>query len=179
MLRLLALLCLLIAPSVGAQTSPILVVDQDRMFADSAYGLRILDEIQTRTDELAAESRQIEADLVAEEQRLTELRKTMDPVEFRALADEFDGRVQALRIEQDTKVRDFAEFRDTARQDFFARIGPILSDLVGQRGGSVLLDSRVVLLNDEAADITDAAIALIDQTLGDGTDPARDRAVDP
>ncbi|EKE43612.1 hypothetical protein OCGS_2344 [Oceaniovalibus guishaninsula JLT2003] len=168
----------LAAPPVGAQQaaplaapSPILVVDQDRLFADSAFGRRAVAEIEARATELAAENRRIEADLVAEEQALTERRQAMDAAAFRTLAEDFDDRVQALRAEQDAKVRDVQRLRDTARQDFSARIGPILSDLVLERGAVILMDSRAVLRAVENVDITDAAIARIDSVLGEGAPP--------
>ena len=43
-----------------------------------------------------------------------------------------------------------------------------MNELVEQRGASVLLDSRTVLLSAGSVDITDLAIAAINQALGDG-----------
>lgn len=154
------------------RTGPVLIVDQERLFAESAYGQAVLDEIERRSEALAAENRAIEAELVAEEQRLTDLRGELSSEAFRPMADAFDDRVQSIRREQDAKVRAVQSLRERSRQEFSARAGPILSELVRDRGAQVLLDSRSVLRAVEGVDVTDAAIGRVDAELGEGDVPA-------
>ena len=156
-------------PEVPAVRSAVVVVDQDRLFDASLYGQRILAEIDRRTDELAAENRKIEAELTAEEGALTELRGVLSVEEFRSRAEDFNARVEALRDQQDAKVRAVGRLRDGARQQFYGRVGPILSQILSERGASVLMDRRTVLSAAEGVDITDAAIARINAAIGDGT----------
>ncbi|SEM87922.1 OmpH family outer membrane protein [Palleronia pelagia] len=146
------------------------VVDQERLFNDSQFGQRILAEIDRASTALAAENRRIEADLVAEERRLTDERPTLDPETFRARARDFDDRVTSLRQEQDAKLRAVGRLRDDARQVFYGRVGAILRDILAERGALVLLDRRAVLSVLDTADITDIAIARIDAVIGDGGD---------
>lgn len=150
--------------------SAVVVVDQDRLFDASLYGQRILAEIDSRTDELAAENRRIESELTAEERALTELRGVLSVEEFRSRAEDFDARVETLRARQDAKVRAVGRLRDEARQEFYGRVGPVLSQILAERGASVLMDRRAVLSAAEGVDITDAAIARIDDVIGDGTE---------
>ena len=100
---------LLFASPMRAQeqvfASPILTLDQERLFNGSRVAERMSAEIERRTDDLAAENRRIEAQLVAEELELTERRATLEPSEFRNLADKFDALVQSIREEQDAKAR--------------------------------------------------------------------------
>lgn len=175
LLALCLALCLPLAAAAqdGAETpqarSAVVVVDQDRLFDASLYGQRILAEIDRRTDELAAENRKIEAELIAEERALTELRGVLSVEEFRARAEDFDARVEALRAQQDAKVRAVGRLRDEARKEFYGRVGSILSQILSERGAAVLMDRRAVLSSAEDVDITDAAIARIDAAIGDGT----------
>lgn len=145
-------------------------VDQERLFAESAFGGRALAEIERRSRELAAENRRIEAELVAEERLLTELRPTLPPGDFRVRAEAFDARVQRLRAEQDGKEREVTGLRDEAQEVFFGRVGPVLGAVVRERGAVAILDRRAVILALESIDVTDAAIARIDAELGEGTD---------
>lgn len=149
--------------------SAVVVVDQDRLFDASRFGRRILSEIDRRTDEIAAENREIETQLTAEERSLTDLRGTLPPEEFRARAEEFDERVQALRDRQDAKVRAVGRMREEAQMEFYGRVGSILSTLLSERGAAVLMDRRAVLSAAEGVDITDTAISRIDAAIGDGT----------
>lgn len=166
----------LLAPSpVQAQTNApqaaaILVLNQDRLLTQTEFGQRIQIELDATSQALAAENRQIEAQLTEEELELTERRPTMSPEDFRTLADEFDTRVVAIRAAQDAKTRDLQAQAEAAQQRFFEETLPILLEIVQARGAAVLLDSRTVLLSAGSVDITDAAIVAIDEALGQGGD---------
>lgn len=155
-----------LAPSV-------LVLDQERLFEGSLWGKRVVAEIEADSNALSAENRQIEAALSAEEQALTEQRKTLPAEEFRALADAFDAKVVDIRRSQDTKARDIARLGEAEQQAFLATAVPVLRQLLGETPGAVaILDRRSVLIAAEAIDITDIAIARIDAALGAGQRPA-------
>ncbi len=164
------------AAQVGAPLRPtepaaaILVLNQDRLLSQTEFGQRIQREIEAASAALAAENRRIEAQLTEEELELTERRPTMPAEDFRVLADDFDLRVSGIRAAQDAKTRDLQSQADAARQRFFEEIVPVLLSLVEARGAAVLLDSRTVLLSAGSVDITDDAIAAIDEALGEGGD---------
>lgn len=151
--------------------SPVVTVDQERLFTDSAWGRRVQTEVETRSRVLSAENRQIEEELIAEEQALTDLRQEMEPEAFRERAEAFDAKVQRLRAEQDAKTRELTAFREAERQRFFSEVLEVLTDVVTERGAVVILDQRAIVLSVAAIDITDAAIARIDATMGDGRQP--------
>jgi Skp family chaperone for outer membrane proteins len=168
MLRRLALIALiaLSAPAAGAQDqgtvlSPILTIDQDRLFAETRPGLRSMQAIEAEADALVEENRRIEMELRAEEIALTEERGTLDPDAFAELADAFDAKVQRIRAAQDAKARDLALKQEEARQSFFLEIGGVLSEIVRERGAVMILDRRDVFLSADGVDITDDAIARI------------------
>ncbi len=164
--------------NLGQVVSPVLLVDRDRLFQDSAEGQRIKALIEAERARLEAETRAIEAELQAEEQALTEARQTLPPDEFRARADAFDAKVQALRDDRDrAQARLVAEI-EKARADFLGRITPILTEIMREFGGLVLLDRRVALLAVQQVDITDEAIARIDATLAPGDPPGTGAAPD-
>lgn len=149
----------------GQFRPPILTLDQERLFAQSRAAAQVSAEIEARAEALAAENRVIETELVAEELALTEQRPGMDPDEFRALADAFDEKVQAIRDEQDAKARELQRLRDEERQAFLQRITPVLAMIARERGAFVVLDRRSVFLSAEQIDITAEAVRRIDASL--------------
>lgn len=151
-----------------APVTGILVLNQERLLTDSLYGQRIQSEVEEVSSRLAAENRAIEAELTADELELTELRPTLDADAFRALADEFDERVEGIRAAQEAKARDLATQAERARQQFYDRATPILLEIVRDRGAAVLMDSRSVLLSAERVDITEDAVAALDDRLAEG-----------
>ncbi len=161
---------------MGQAQSAVLTIDSERLFNESLFGQRIADEFRVATEALAAENRSIEAELTAEEQALTDRRADMDPDMFRAEADAFDGRVQVIRSEQDTKERALQDRLTEGRDTFLSAAAPVLGDLMQGAGASVILDRRSVFLALGAVDITDAAIAAIDAAIGDGAATTDDGA---
>ncbi|MHA6324050.1 OmpH/Skp family outer membrane protein [Roseivivax sp. CAU 1753] len=148
--------------------SPILTLESERLFMDSAFGQRVVAAIEAEGKALAAENRAIEAELTAEERRLTDMRAEAEAAEFRALADAFDARVQALRQQQDAKARTLASRDDAARRVFFGAVQPVLGEILREAGAALILERSTVLLSANATDITDLAITRVDARIGDG-----------
>lgn len=155
----------------------ILTIDSERMFLNSAFGIRVASEIEARGNDLATENRQIELELAEAEQELTDKRATMTPAEFRPLADAFDTRVQETRQAQATKSRALNDLLEQEREVFLRAAGPVLQALMAEVGASVVLERRTVFISTNASDITAEAITRINASLGAGT-PSDDTAQD-
>ena len=148
--------------------SPILTVDQERLFSQSAFGKRVLTELEAESRTLSSENRRLEAELAAEERELTDLRKTLAPEEFRLRAEVFDKKVQKVRAEQDEKGKALTRGLDRERKRFSEAALPILKSLVEENGAAAILDNRAVLIAADRADITAEAVGRLDSVLGDG-----------
>lgn len=151
------------------QTPQILTVDQDRLYGDSLYGRALEAKSQVATQALAAENRQIEADLSTEEARLTTQRATLAPDRFTELAAAFDEKVERIRAEQEAKSKQLTADRDLGRKQFFDAAVPILADLMRQLGALAILNHDAVVLSFDSIDVTDRALVELDARLGDGT----------
>lgn len=88
--------------------------------------------------------------------------------EFRALAEQFDARVQAIRAEQVAKNNRLNQMFAEERDDFIRTSRPVLDEMMRLAGAAVILDRRDVLVRVDAVDVTDEAIAEIDARIGDG-----------
>lgn len=161
----------------GVVQSPVLVIEFERVFAESAFGKAALQRIEQEGVAIAAQNRRIEAELIEEEKALTLQREQMAPDAFRELANAFDEKVQRLRDEQDAKARALGAQTDEARRRFLTVAQPILEALMRESGAAVILERRTVFAAAEAVDVTDQAIARIDAALAsaqDGTGGAPD-----
>lgn len=146
-------------------TSAILTLDQDQLFAESAFGKASLDRERAATLALDVENKQIEAALIAEEQDLTTRRATLPADEFAALATAFDVKVERIRSEQDAKFRALSQTREEDRKAFLRAIVPVLGELMGEKGAVAILEKSTVILSLTAIDVTDEAIARVDAVL--------------
>jgi len=76
-----------------------------------------------------------------------------------------------LRAEQAEKQTTLQARQVDEQREILQRIAPILYEIVSARGGAVLIDRRNIVLDLSSVDITDRAIELMNQRLGDGTPP--------
>ncbi|WP_323784568.1 OmpH family outer membrane protein [Thalassovita sp.] len=148
--------------------SPVLTIDSEKLYSDSLFGKRVQNEFEADVAVLEAENRRIEAELIEEEKQLTEKRAKMTPEDFRVLADEFDAKVQRIRNEQATKLRNLAQTNDAGRRQFLQAISPILEGIMTDAGAAVIVESRNVFLSAKIIDVTEDAVARIDDQIGDG-----------
>lgn len=154
------------AQDLGVVQSDILVVDADRLFAETEFGRQMTAELEQERDALIARNRELEAKLESEEQTLTELRAETTPQEFRELADAFDAKVQTIRAESERRARDLERKSNQARLKFMQTVEPLLVDIMQDAGATVIMDGRGILLRAGAIDITDTAIVRINNRHG-------------
>ncbi len=158
--------------SAFAQSLPnvqVLVVDLDRVFTETVYGQRLQADFREAEKALADDFNRIAGELIAEEKQLRDIRAGTPPDEFRTMAEAFDSKSNKLRLEQSERRNKLILDLQVARENLLRQLGPIFSQLMQERGASILIqkdDQRMIVF--PQADITQSAIALIDQRLGDG-----------
>lgn len=166
---------LLVGPAVAQvrHAAPsFLVINQEQILTGSQRGSALLAEEDAAREKLRGEARAVDAAFEAEEERLTALRATLPPAEFRPKAEDFDKRVVAARRDQDAKSTALAQEFDARRRQFYALVAPILVRLMEQRGAVAIFDETSVLLADQSVVITDDVIAEIDAAFqADGQPP--------
>jgi Skp family chaperone for outer membrane proteins len=140
----------------------VLIIDRDRLYADSQRGQAIEALIQQDALALQDENDRIQAQLIEEEQSLTERRPNMSMSAFRAEAEAFDAKVQDIREAQDSKLAELERRAQVQRDQFFNDVREVVGQLMLDRGGVVILDRRLVYLASGAIDITTDAIDRID-----------------
>ncbi|WP_422824806.1 OmpH family outer membrane protein [Thalassococcus sp. BH17M4-6] len=155
--------------STGRVQSPILTIESERLFADSAFGRRVAREIEAEREAITAENDRIAEELTAEEQSLTDRRASLPADDFQDLANAFDEKVQRLRREQDEKARAISTRTDEARRSFLANAQPVIEAIMRETGAALIIERRAVFISADVIDITDAAIARIDAAIGAGT----------
>jgi Skp family chaperone for outer membrane proteins len=167
--RVLALAVVVAAPALGQDAPPatILTLDQERFFIESALGRASLERERAATLALEDENKRIEAELVAEEKALTELRRTLPPDEFAARAEAFDQKVERIRDEQDAKAGTLTAGREADRQAFLRVAVPVLGELLNEKGAVAIVDKQAIILSLSVIDVTDEAIARVDAAPGD------------
>lgn len=154
------------AQQLGVPQTGVVTLSSERLFTNSAFGQRIREEIEAEGSLLAEENERIVAELSQEEKELTEKRSDLSAEDFRPLAEAFDAKVQTHREGQRAKLDALARRTEEAQQTFFEMAQPVLIDLLREFGATVMIERSNVVVS--TSDITEAAIARINATIGDG-----------
>ncbi len=149
-----------------APATPILTLDKERVFAESAAGQAVEAQIAAENEALAAENRQIDAALEAEERDLTERRPLIGTAEFQALAEAFNTKAVGLRETQVAKAKALERRREEERQKFFQSLVPVLAAIMRDAGAFVILDDKAVLVSFDRIDVTAEAILRMNAATG-------------
>ena len=159
-------LSLVAQPLLGSEQSGLFTVDMNKLFRSSDFGKKIISANNKARLELQNENEELESELLSEEKELSEQRKILSLEDFRPKALEFDKKVSIIRTEQSAKEENLKNKARKQESEFYKRIYPLLYEILLDRGGLVLVDQRNVILWDTNVDITDDAIRLINQVLG-------------
>ncbi len=143
-------------------------IDDERLFRESQFGQRVAEEIETASRALEAENDQLLEELTAREAELTEQRAEMTVEAFRAAANAFDVQAEEVRRSQAEKRQRLVQFEESERRRFFGSTTQVLQDVLENVGGQVLIDARAVIIGLPGMDMTDDAIAAMDDAIGDG-----------
>jgi Skp family chaperone for outer membrane proteins len=154
------------APVAG---SPILTVDQDMLFTLSDWGKRTQRVLDEEGGKIEAENERLAAQLSAEETTLTEQRGTLDPAEFRRLAEAFDTRATEVRRQRAQVVQDLNAWAEADRAAFYRAALPQMGEMMQERGAVAVLDRRTVFVSMDAIDMTQSLVVRLNENPGDGS----------
>ncbi|NCX84794.1 MAG: OmpH family outer membrane protein, partial [Rhodobacteraceae bacterium] len=144
-----------VLPAQEAAQNPVVTVDLERLVSETQIGQYLSFQMSEEAQRLQVEFDAIEAELSAEEADLIKKREILDLDEFRVLAKAFDEKAVRLRQEQQAKIQAITAESSRRRQDLLRSFVPVLSQVMRNRGATVLLDRRSVVLDDRASvDIT-------------------------
>ncbi len=168
------------------QATSVVVINYNRVLAESALGrdiqarlATVRTEVQTEAQSLAPEGQSIEA----ERTRLQTATRSMTPDQIRAsttYAPQFQSlaeRLQAFQVRSQTLQGDLECTQAIALRDFDTAISPVVRSIMEQRGAGVVLDANNVQMTLPAFDITTIVIQQLDQNAATRTSNVTRRPV--
>ena len=151
------------ASDLAGLRSQILTIDSTRLFPETVLGQSIIAALNEERRIFASEGQAIADALRAEELELTEKRQTLSREEFSQLAADFDQRVTATRAERDAAEAELTARAEAQERAFLGRVRPILGQLMAEAGAAVMIEADTVFLRNDVIDVTEIAIARINE----------------
>ena len=149
----------------AAQSGGVFVISRKRLLTESKP-TKILREAELElTARLQAEIDRIKSALAAEEADLTRRRAEIPPEEMARLATDFDRRVRSVRVLAQERAKAVQSAFQAARANLVLELPPILEKLRLEVGAVAILDADQTLAIDPKNDLTDRAIAMLNEAL--------------
>ena len=154
------------AQAAAAQTS-IIVVDMDRVGAESAAGKSGQTQLKSKLDSLQARGKTLADQLRSEEETLLKARQanTMAPDAFQAKVKELQTKQNSARTELGNRENELQRSQAFVRQQIFNAVGPIVQAVMRERGASIVLAREAALAVSPTLDVTAEVIRRLDAAL--------------
>ncbi len=149
------------APAASAP-SRILVISIQRLSRESLAGRSIDRQAQLLREEVLAEVEARQQALRDEEQRLAASRDDLPRAEFEAQVQNFKDEWRKVRRAEQEAVARLQNALQEATKRFREARNAVLTDLMAQHEGAVMLDEASVVLSASALNVTDEAIRRLD-----------------
>jgi Skp family chaperone for outer membrane proteins len=173
----LALLTLLISassfaagppPTPAAAPAPgvsVIVIDRHRVLTESKVGKTINAQLQAKATSYDKSFAQEEQELISQQQELQRQQTILAQDAFAAKAKDFEQKVTDGRRKVQASKIELQRGQNSAETAVMREILQILSDIAKERSANLVLDSAVVVMFDNAYDVTDEVIKRLDERL--------------
>jgi outer membrane protein len=150
----------------GLPQPKILMIDQNKLLLGSKVGQDVARQVQAYTNQAKADLQGQAHALEVQGQALQQQVAILAPDVKAQKIKEFESKQAGLQAAAQKKQAMIQGGFMQARQAISAQLGPILKQLVMQRGANLIIDKNAVLMaTDDRFDITDAAVALLNQKM--------------
>ena len=166
---------LMSAPEAAAQASggaaTVIVLDYERIVAQSAVGQNISQQFQQIGQAIQQELAPEQQSLAQEQQRIAQSTQGMTAEQVRANSsltqqiNQFNQRIEAFRNREIAARRDIEYTRQVTLAEFNQQITPYVRQVMEARGAGIVLDSSAAQLTLPAYDATADVVARLDQNM--------------
>ena len=151
----------------AAPQAAIIVVDMNRVVAESAAGKSGSTQLKTQVDSAQARAKALSDSLQKEEETLVKARQanSMAPEAFQAKVKEFQTKQNNARTELGTREQAIQRSDAYVRQQIFTAVNPIIQTLLRERGASIVLAREAALAVNPSLDVTAEVVRRLDAAL--------------
>ncbi|HAJ46596.1 MAG TPA: hypothetical protein DCL54_08455, partial [Alphaproteobacteria bacterium] len=153
------------APAAKAGPAVILFVDRSAIIRNSTVGKDIFKQVEGLAKKMEADYAPENKKLQDDIQGLQAQFQLLAPEAREAKRKELEGRRQAFQKKVQDRQGEIQGGMNKARQQLEAALGPILEQMMVERGANLLLDRGMVVLGSVDLDVTQVAIQRLDSRL--------------
>ena len=155
-------------PNVNASDYPnttIAIIDINEILNNSKVAIDANEQIEEISIKIQEELAADEKDLLQEQNKLIEAQSIMAPEAFEVKRSEYEKNVQNFQINSQNTLVALDKMVAEIRANILDEIKPILEDIAGEKGITVVLEKGTVILNADKMDITKTVLKRLNKKL--------------
>jgi outer membrane protein len=158
--------CLALTPAAAAPEGVnILIVDQQRVLAESVAGRDMAVQGQALRDQIQQEVAAEQNAIISAERELEQNAKVYSPAQRQQKLKELDERKRAYGAFEQKKGQTYQLSLGRASNQIAVALKPILQQLIDERKATIMLDRQVVMYSVPGLEVTDEAIKRLNNVL--------------
>ena len=156
---------LFMAVSSPVHASDVLVVDIEKIFANSLSGKSLISQIKKEGEAIRGSRDKAQKDLEADAKKIEDQKTLLTPEALRAKADELKLKEISKNQEIQQELRKLENAQATARNEIFAKLSPILSEVMKEKNANAIMEARMALISNPDINVTDIVVKRLDAAL--------------
>lgn len=153
-------------------SSPQILIAETPYFLDfkfilneSVAGKKAQDFLKNKLEKGAKSIQDKQKKLQDEENKLIQKKKIISAEEYKKNVTELRSKVSALQKERNNLLETVSKQRLVARKELLSKLNPIIKNYMKEKNIRMVVDKKSLLLADDALDITDDIISLLNTKL--------------
>ena len=153
------------APAFAQSATSIVIVDMNRIAAESAATKSAEPQLKAKFDATQARAKQLGDQIRGEYESLQKAQTSMAKEAVQAKAQEIQKRQETAEREVQTKQQEYARSVQYVRQQILEAVNPIITAVMREKGAQVALDQSVTLAAAASLDVTADVLQRLNATL--------------
>lgn len=156
---------LMLTPALAAESVNILIVDQQRVLAESLAGQDMNVQAKALMSQIQQEVTDEQNAIMAMERDLDQNAKLMSPAQRNDRIKQLEARKQGYPAFEQKKAQIYQASMNRASQQVAVALKPILQQIIDQRKAQIMLDRQVVMYSVPGLDVTSDAITRLNNVV--------------
>ena len=156
---------LMLTPALAAEGVSILIVDQQRVLAESLAGQDMNVQAKALMSQIQQEVTEEQNAVMALERDLSQNAKLMSPAQRNDKIKQLEARKQAYPAFEQKKTQIYQASMNRAANQVAVALKPILQQIIDQRKAQIMLDRQVVMYSVPGLDVTSDAITRLNNVV--------------
>ena len=143
----------------------IVYINMEKIMKTSKAGKQIINKIAKSNEKNINKFKNIEDDLIKQEQDLISKKNVLSENEFKSKLENLKKEISEYRAKRQNVIQESTKKRVQASAEFSQKIKPILGDYAAKNNIAIIVQKKNIIMGKKELDITDDILKIVDEKI--------------